>query len=46
MEDIKIVIDEKGNEHIIEEFAPNEFRSTPKKIWDEQQAAKENGTIS
>ena len=42
------VEDSQGNlvTHIIEEFAPNEFRSMPKAVWDELEAAKENGTIS
>lgn len=40
MENIKIVTDINGKEHIIEEFAPNEFRSTPKEIWDKEQAKR------
>ena len=42
MENITIVerTDSDGNtiEHVIIEFAPNEFRSMPKSTYDEQQA--------
>lgn len=33
-------------EHVLEEFAPGKFRSTPKEIWDTQEADKQTGTIS
>ena len=33
----QIVTDRFGNEHITEEIAPSEFRSTPKEIWEAQQ---------
>lgn len=32
-----------SEEHVIIEFAPDEFRSMPKKVWDEQQKAVELG---
>jgi len=40
MSNIQIVLDADGNEHIVQEFAPNEFRATPKQIWDAQQEAQ------
>lgn len=43
MDNITIITDEQGKEHVLEEFAPNEFRSTPKEIWDEQQKTAELG---
>jgi hypothetical protein len=43
MDNITIITDAQGKEHVLEEFAPNEFRSTPKEIWDEQQKAAELG---
>jgi hypothetical protein len=33
-------------EHIIIDRGNGEFTSMPKAVWDELQAAKENGTIS
>ena len=39
-----IVIDE--TEHIIIDRGNGEFTSMPKAVWDELEAAKENGTIS
>jgi hypothetical protein len=35
-----------GTEHVIIERADGEFTSMPKAVWDELEAAKENGTIS
>ena len=36
---MEIIVDQYGNEHVIEELSDGGFRSTPKIIWDEQQAA-------
>jgi hypothetical protein len=42
----EIVTDDKGIEHIIINRGNGEFTSMPKTVWDELEAAKENGTIS
>jgi hypothetical protein len=44
--DYKTIIDSQGNEHIIIDRGSGEFTSMPKSVWDELEAAKENGTIS
>ena len=46
MENFTIITDNKGTEHIIIDRGDGEFTSMPKAIWDELEAAKENGTIS
>jgi hypothetical protein len=46
MENIEIVIDKDGTEHVIIDRGNNEFSSMTKARWDELEAAKENGTIS
>jgi len=46
MEDIRIVIDKNGIEHIVIDKGNGEFTSMLKSTWDELEAAKENGTIS
>jgi hypothetical protein len=49
MEDIKFVtIETEGalTEHVIIDKGNGEFTSMPKAVWDELEAAKENGTIS
>ena len=33
-------------EYVLEDLGNGEYRSTPKTVWDELEAAKENGTIS
>lgn len=43
MNNIQIITNNEGVEFVIEEFAPNEFRSMRKDLWDEQQAQKELG---
>ena len=42
----KIILDSLGNEHIIIDRGNGEYTSMPKAVWDELEAAKENGTIS
>jgi len=42
----EIVIDDKNIEHIIIDRGNGEYTSMPKAVWDELEAAKENGTIS
>ena len=42
----ELFTDKDGNEHIIIDRGNGEFTSMPKKVWDELEAAKENGTIS
>lgn len=42
----EIVTDEHGTEHVIIDRGNGEFTSMPKAVWDELEAAKENGTIS
>ena len=42
----EIITDVNGNEHIIIDRGNGEFTSMPKSVWDELEAAKENGTIS
>jgi hypothetical protein len=50
MENVTIVNydDPQGNpiEHVIIDRGNGEFTSMPKSVWDELEAAKENGTIS
>jgi hypothetical protein len=51
MENIKIIempssIDGSLSEHIIIDRGNGEYTSMPKAVWDELEAAKENGTIS
>jgi len=46
MSDFTIYTDNDGVEHIIIDRGNDEFTSMPKAIWDELEAAKENGTIS
>jgi hypothetical protein len=46
MSDIKLMQDSNGNEHVIIDRGNGEFTSMPKSVWDELEAAKENGTIS
>jgi hypothetical protein len=45
MNDIEIV-EVQGFEHVIIDRGNGEFTSMPKAVWDEIEAAKENGTIS
>ncbi len=45
MNDIEIV-EVQGFEHVIIDKGNGEFTSMPKAVWDELEAAKENGTIS
>lgn len=40
------IIEIEGFEHVIIDRGNNEFTSMPKAVWDELEAAKENGTIS
>ena len=40
------ITDLHGTEHVIIDRNNGEFTSMPKAIWDELEAAKENGTIS
>jgi hypothetical protein len=42
----EIITDEHGTEHVIIDRGNGEFTSMPKAVWDELEAAKENGTIS
>jgi hypothetical protein len=42
----EIIKDSDGNEHVIIDRGNGEFTSMPKSVWDELEAAKENGTIS
>jgi hypothetical protein len=46
MSDFRIFTDNDGVEHIIIDRGNDEFTSMPKAVWDELEAAKENGTIS
>jgi hypothetical protein len=50
MENIKEIevegIDGQMQKHVIIDRGNGEFTSMPKAIWDELEAAKENGTIS
>jgi len=46
MSNYEIFIDSDGDEHIIIDRGNGEFTSMPKAVWDELEAAKENGTIS
>lgn len=50
MENIKIIEVESSSgdlvEHIIIDRGNGEYTSMPKAVWDELEAAKENGTIS
>jgi hypothetical protein len=39
-------VDGTTTEHVIIDRGNGEFTSMPKAIWDELEAAKENGTIS
>ncbi len=43
---MEIIIDTHGTEHVIIDHGNGEFTSMPKAVWDELEAAKENGTIS
>jgi hypothetical protein len=46
MENVKIVLDSEGGEHVIIDRGNNEFTSMPKSVWDELEAAKEqSGTL-
>ncbi len=44
--DYKIVTDIEGIEHIVIDREDGSQLSMPKAVWDELEAAKENGTIS
>jgi hypothetical protein len=46
MENITYLTDDYGVEHIIIDRGNGEYTSMPKSVWDELEAAKENGTIS
>jgi hypothetical protein len=46
MTNYEIILDSEGNEHIQIDRGNGEFTSMPKAVWDELEAAKENGTIS
>jgi hypothetical protein len=50
MNQIKIIeienLDGSITEHVIIDRGNGEFTSMPKSVWDELEAAKENGTIS
>ena len=50
MDNMKIIeIEERDGsvvEHVIIDRGNGEFTSMPKSVWDELEAAKENGTIS
>jgi len=50
MNNVKIIevenLDGSKTEHIIIDRGNEEFTSMPKSVWDELEAAKENGTIS
>jgi hypothetical protein len=39
------IIDIQGVEHVIIDRGNGEYTSMPKAVWDELEAAKENGTI-
>ena len=43
MDNIKIVIDSNGTEHVIIDRGNDEFTSMPKSVWDELEAQKELG---
>jgi hypothetical protein len=43
---IEIIEDSAGTEHVIIDRGNGEYTSMPKAVWDELEAAKENGTIS
>ena len=45
MENIEIFTNAAGVEHIIIDRGNGEYTSMPKAVWDELEAAKENGTI-
>jgi acyl-CoA thioesterase FadM len=40
------IVEVEGTEHVIIDKGNGEFTSMPKAVWDELEAAKENGTIS
>ena len=42
----EIMTDENGTEFVIIDRGNGAFTSMPKSVWDELEAAKENGTIS
>jgi hypothetical protein len=44
--DYELFTDKDGNEHVIINHGNDQFTSMPKAVWDELEAAKENGTIS
>ena len=46
MENIQIIVNSLGEKHIIIDRGNEEYTSMPKAVWDELEAAKENGTIS
>lgn len=43
MQNIQVITNSEGVEFVIEEFAPNEFRSMRKDLWDELEAQKKLG---
>ncbi len=46
MDNLEIVKDHNGVQHAVITNSDGSFTSMPKAIWDELEAAKENGTIS
>jgi hypothetical protein len=47
MDNVTFFIDEmSGAEYALIDRGNGEYTSMPKSVWDEQQAAKENGTMS
>ena len=45
MDNIKIITDPEGLEHVIIDRGNGEFTSMPKAIWDEQQAKQTEGGL-
>jgi hypothetical protein len=46
MDNVEIIENEQGDQFALIDRGNGEFTSMPKAIWDELEAAKENGTIS
>jgi hypothetical protein len=46
MDNVEIIENEQGDQFALIDRGNGEFTSMPKAVWDELQAAKENGTIS
>lgn len=43
MDNIQIILDSNGDEHVIIDRGNNEFTSMPKSVYDEQQAKPDTG---